>query len=39
MEYHQGAEPLVDILKRRGYTLEVIPCGPTFGYIYAGRTA
>jgi hypothetical protein len=39
MEYHQGAEPLVEILKGRGYTLEVVPCGPTFGYIYAGRTA
>jgi hypothetical protein len=39
MEYHQGAEPLVEILKRRGYTLEVVPCGPAFGYIYAGRIA
>jgi hypothetical protein len=39
MEYHQGAEPLVEILKGRGYTLEVVPCGPTFGYIYAARTA
>jgi len=39
MEYHQGAEPLVEILKGRAYTLEVVPCGPTFGYIYAGRTA
>jgi hypothetical protein len=39
MEHHHGAEPLVEILKGRGYTLEVIPCGPTFGYIYAGRTA
>jgi Methyltransferase FkbM domain len=39
MEYHQGAEPLVEILKRRGYALEVVPCGPTFGYIYAKRAA
>jgi hypothetical protein len=39
MEYHRGAEPLVEILKGRGYTLEVVPCGPTFGYIYAGRAA
>lgn len=39
MEYHQGAEPLVEILKRRAYTLEVVPCGPTFGYVYAKRTA
>jgi len=39
MEYHQGAEPLVEILKRRGYALEVVPCGPTFGYIYAKRVA
>src|SRR6267142_3406651 len=39
MEYHQGAEPLVEILKGRGYALEVVPCGPTFGYIYAERTA
>jgi hypothetical protein len=39
MEYHQGAEPLVEILKGRGYTLEVVPCGPKVGYIYAGRAA
>jgi hypothetical protein len=39
MEYHQGAEPLVEILKGRGYTLEIVPRGPTFGYIYAGRAA
>jgi FkbM family methyltransferase len=37
MEYHQGAEPLVEILRRRAYALEVVPCGPTFGYIYAKR--
>ena len=39
MEYHQGAEPLVEILKRRDYALEVVPCGETFGYIYAKRAA
>jgi hypothetical protein len=37
MEYHQGAEPLVEILKRRAYVLEVVPCGETVGYIYAKR--
>jgi hypothetical protein len=39
MEYHQGAEPIVEILKCRAYALEVVPCGPTFGYIYAKRAS
>jgi Methyltransferase FkbM domain len=39
MEYHQGETPLVEILKRRAYTLEIVPCGKTFGYIYAKRAA
>jgi FkbM family methyltransferase len=39
MEYHQGEERLVEILKRRAYTLEIVPCGETFGYIYAKRAA
>jgi FkbM family methyltransferase len=39
MEYHQGEERLVEILKRRAYALEIVPCGDTFGYIYAKRAA
>ncbi len=37
VEYHQGETRLVEILKRRAYTLEIVPCGKTFGYIYAKR--
>ena len=39
VEYHQGETRLVEILKRRAYTLEIVPCGKTFGYIYAKRAA
>jgi len=39
MEYHQGETRLVEILKRRAYTLEIVPCGKTFGYIYARRAS
>ncbi len=39
VEYHQGETRLVEILKRRAYTLEIVPCGETFGYIYAKRAA
>jgi FkbM family methyltransferase len=39
MEYHQGAEPIVEILTRRAYALEAVSCGPTCGYIYAKRAA
>ena len=37
MEYHRGPERLVEILKSCAYTLEVVPCGETVGYIYARR--
>ena len=39
MEYHQGETRLVEILKRRAYMFEIVPCGKTFGYIYAKRAA
>jgi len=37
MEYHQGAERLSEVLRRRAYALEIVPCGETVGYIYAKR--
>lgn len=37
MEYHRGQDRLVEILRNRAYTLEVVPCGKTVGYIYAKR--
>jgi hypothetical protein len=39
MEYHQGEERLVEILKKHGYSFEAVPCGDTVGYIYAKRAA
>ncbi|HMG58688.1 MAG TPA: FkbM family methyltransferase [Burkholderiales bacterium] len=39
MEYHQGEERLVEILKQHGYSFEIVPCGDTVGYIYAKRAA
>jgi len=39
MEYHQGEARLVEILKRRGYALEVVPGSEAIGYLYAKRSA
>lgn len=39
MEYHRGAERLVEVLKRRGYALEVVPGCEEIGYLYAKRSA
>jgi len=39
MEYHRGAERLVEVLKRRGYVLEVVPGSEEIGYLYAKRSA
>lgn len=39
MEYHRGEERLVEILRKRGYTFEIVPCGDKVGYIYATRIA
>ncbi len=39
MEYHQGEERLVEILRSRAYSVEVVPCSDKFGYIYAERAA
>jgi len=39
MEYHQGEERLVELLKKRDYSFEIVPCSDTVGYIYAKRAA
>jgi len=39
MEYHQREGRLIEILKKRGYSFETVPCGDTVVYIYAKRTA
>jgi hypothetical protein len=39
MEYHRGAQRLVEILKRRAYLFEVVPGSEEIGYLYAKLSA